>query len=299
MPAPDCPCIVINGQTGYVRDNRSWIISRMVRDYETWMHRDTRDQLEKIITEKWNNQKRGKSPGKPDPPRPTQASLCVSIYKSGEALPGHPGKDAIYYFGLMTGVVQLGIAAIPCGIHGNWGIVVITASGILLSLAMGSLGQWKREKWACCSKTQKLVILTTGNGSQHAIVVLWEGRGLDLEDLAGGRAITDSLTTTVTKVAVILLTLLWIALLITASALNQDTWYLLAVGSIGMLQNILAAVVSRTPEQFGIPLSFQTVICRRKAMGTLFEVETNYHGVGRSMLVVFFPGKLRPQEEER
>lgn len=139
-----------------------------------------------------------------------------------KALPGHPGKDAIDYFELMTGVIQLGIAAIPCGMHCNWGIVVITASGILLSLTMGSLGQWKREKWACRSRTQKSFILTKGNGGQHAIVIFGKKKlGLDHEDLAGSRAITNSLTTTVTKVAVILLTLLWIALIITASALKQ------------------------------------------------------------------------------
>ncbi|PKY02156.1 hypothetical protein P168DRAFT_257297 [Aspergillus campestris IBT 28561] len=298
MPAPDCPCMVINGQTGYVRDNHSWIIGRMVRDYGSWMHDDTRHQLERIIVERWNKEKRRKSPGDPDPPRPTQTGLCVSIYNSERVLPGHPGRDAIYYFGLMTGVVQLGIAAIPCGIHGNWGIMVITAVGILLSLVMGSLGQWKQEKWACRSGKQNSVILTKGNGSQHAIVVFGEARGLDLEALAISPAITDTLTTTVTRVVVILLTLLWVFLLIAASALKQDTWYLLAVGGIGMLQNILAAGVSRTPEQFGISLSFQTVICRPKVMETLLEVEAKYHGVGRSMLGVLFPGKLRPQEEE-
>ena len=298
MPAPDCPCIVINGQTGYVRDNYSWIIGRMVRDYETWMHDDTRHQLEEIINERWSKEKRGKAPEGLDHPRPTQASLCVSIYNSGQALPGHPGKDAIYFFGLMTSVVQLGVAAIPFGIRGNWGILIVTASGILLSLAMGSLGQWKQEKWACRRNARKPVILTKGNGSQHAIVIFGEARGLDLEDLATSPAMACTWTTTATRAAVIVLTILWILLLITASALKRDTWYLLAIGGIGMLHNILAAGASRTPEQFGIPLDFQRVICRPKVMETLLETEAKYHGVGRSMLGIFFPGKLRPQEEE-
>lgn len=37
MPLPDCPCNVINGSTGYVRDNSSWIIGRIVPDFESWM----------------------------------------------------------------------------------------------------------------------------------------------------------------------------------------------------------------------------------------------------------------------
>merc|ERR1712093_866825 len=37
MPLPDCACKVINGRTGYVRDNSSWIIGRIVRDFESWM----------------------------------------------------------------------------------------------------------------------------------------------------------------------------------------------------------------------------------------------------------------------
>lgn len=298
MPAPDCPCIVINGQTGYVRDNSSWIIGRMIRDHETWMHENTRRQLKAIINERWNKEKRRKASESPDPPRPTQASLCVSIYNAGQALPGHPGKDAIYFFGLMTGTVQLGMAAIPCGIHGNWGILIVTASGILLSLAMGSLGQWKQEKWACRRNTHKPVILTKGNGSQHAIVIFGEARGLDLEDLATGADMADMWTTTATRAAVIVLTILWIFFLITASALKRDTWYLLAVGGIGMLHNIIAAGACRTPEQFGIPLDFQRVICRPKVMETLLEVESKYRGVGKSMLGIFFPGKLRSHEEK-
>ncbi|KAL8880024.1 MAG: hypothetical protein Q9198_002486 [Flavoplaca austrocitrina] len=38
MPlSPDCPSILINTKTGYVRTNQSWILGRMLRDYECWM----------------------------------------------------------------------------------------------------------------------------------------------------------------------------------------------------------------------------------------------------------------------
>jgi hypothetical protein len=34
MPEPDYPCKVINTENGYTRENRSWIIGRMLRDSE-------------------------------------------------------------------------------------------------------------------------------------------------------------------------------------------------------------------------------------------------------------------------
>jgi len=37
MPLPDCSCKIINGETGYVRDNTSWVIGRIVRDFEYWV----------------------------------------------------------------------------------------------------------------------------------------------------------------------------------------------------------------------------------------------------------------------
>jgi hypothetical protein len=37
MPVPDCTCKVINRRTGYVRDNSSWIIGRIVQDFESWI----------------------------------------------------------------------------------------------------------------------------------------------------------------------------------------------------------------------------------------------------------------------
>ena len=33
--------IVTNGNNGYVRNNNSWVIERLIRDYEKWIHPDT------------------------------------------------------------------------------------------------------------------------------------------------------------------------------------------------------------------------------------------------------------------
>ncbi|OJJ36418.1 hypothetical protein ASPWEDRAFT_737294 [Aspergillus wentii DTO 134E9] len=45
-------CIAINGKTGYVRVNSSWVSGRMVRDYDSWMHDNIKDTAKKLIDEK-------------------------------------------------------------------------------------------------------------------------------------------------------------------------------------------------------------------------------------------------------
>jgi len=144
------------------------------------------------------------------------------------------------------------------------------------------------------------VVLTRGNGSQHAIVILGDGKGLDFEDLAAGQTNVDVSASWFTRVAVVVLALFWILLLITAAGIKQNTWFLLAIGGVGILQNIFVAGWRRDPKAFGIPLSFVEVIGQNKVMEALYAVEEKYHHVGASMLETFFPGgKLRPDEKTK
>ena len=139
-------------------------------------------------------------------------------------------------------------------------------------------------------------MLTRGSGSQHAIVILG-GRGfLDLEDLASVQtnvALSISITT---RFALTVLAMLWILLLITAAGLKRNTWFLLAIGGIGILQNILVAGWRRNPHVLGVPIDFVTVFGGTKVMKTLFDAEEAYPGLGKSMLSTFFPGTLNPEE---
>ncbi|KIX04589.1 uncharacterized protein Z518_05459 [Rhinocladiella mackenziei CBS 650.93] len=308
MPLPDCDCKVINGESGHVRDNTSWIIGRIVRDFENWMDNgkpngEIRTQLNNLIQKRWEYEiaeAEKKHPGsEKNVEQPSQAGLCVSIYTAEQAQKGYPGYDLVYWIGYVTTFFQLGIAAIPCGIYGDWGIFLITIVGISLSFVTGSLPQWSEEKWACRKNSTKSVILTRGNGSQHAIVVLGQGKGLDLEDLAAGQTNVDVSASWFTRISVVILATLWILLLITAAGIQQNTWYLLAIGGIGILQNIFVAGWRRFPKAYGIPLTFKEVIGKNKVMDTLFAVEELYPHVGASMRDTFFPGKLREHEEKR
>ncbi|KAJ9609566.1 hypothetical protein H2200_005893 [Cladophialophora chaetospira] len=304
MPLPDCSCKVINGESGYSRDNTSWIIGRIVRDFDSWKHAKVTEKLKDLIKARFDFEKdkaEKETPGSSAKiEKPSQAGLCVSIYKAAPAKRGYPGYDVVYWIGFVTSIFQLGIAAIPAGVFGDWGIFLITITGISLSFATGALPQWAKEKWACRSNAKKTVILTRGNGSQHAIVVLGGGKGLDLEDLAAGQTNVDVPASWLTRAALVSLAFFWILLLITAAGIKQNTWFLLAIGGIGILQNIFVAGWRREPKAFGIPLTFEEVIGEPKVMDTLYAVEEKYHHVGASMLETFFPGgKLRDDEKTK
>jgi hypothetical protein len=193
----------------------------------------------------------------------------------------------------------MGVAAIPYGLYGDWSVLVVTAAGVILSFTTGSLRQWAKEKWAGRRNSRKTVILTKGNGSQHALVIIGDGKGLDIEDLAAGPIAMNASTFYPTKVALLVLAVLWVILLVTAAGIKQNSWYLLAIGGVGILENIFVAGSPRRPAAFGMPLIFEAVIGEAKVMDTLFAVERAYPRVGRSMVDTFFPGRLRAKEQER
>jgi hypothetical protein len=297
MPqSPDCQCKVINGKVGTSTSNTSWIIGRIVRDFEYWTDPATRQETARVLDERWKDLRRQDPAAK----RPTRAGLVVSVYRPSTTVEaGVPSTDGVYWSGVATMLAQLAVAAIPWGRSGNWAIMLVTAAGTALSLLTGLQPQWRREKWACRTGSPDSYILTRGNGAQHVIVVLGNGRGLDLEDLATGQSTLDASANMLTRLSILVLTMLWILLLVTAAGLRSDTWYLLAVGGIGILQNVFAAGWSRRPETFGVPLDFVSVHGKTRVMNTLFEVEEAYPALGRSMRAEFFPGKLRADEIQR
>lgn len=309
MPEPDTSCVVINGKNGYTRSNTSWVIGRLVRDYESWMDPKIEAKVKEMISNKWTFDKNkqqerhekaveaGQESILKTIDEPKAASLCVSIYKATGAA-GKPKNDLIYWAGVGIALLQLGIASIPCGLYGDWGILMVTAAGIVLAFLTGSLPQWSAEKWAGRKASNKKIILTRGNGSQHAIVVLGNDVGLDLEDLAAVGNNTDNSASRLTRSITIVLAGFWILLLITAAGLDQNNWFLLLVGAVGILQNILAAGSPRSPSAMGILLQYDTVVGEAKVMETLYEVEKKHRGVGYSMLDTFFPGgNIFPKEK--
>ncbi|CAM6018637.1 unnamed protein product [Sphagnum balticum] len=306
MPPPDYPAKVINAESGYSRENRSWILGRLLRDFEF--------------------------------PLNNHIGLHITVFQADEKREaGKPEKDWYWASGFVVIILQLGIAAIPCGLYNDWGIILVTAVGTLLALVTGMLPQWRFEKWACRRKTKKVVILTGGNGTRHVMVIIGAGKGLDLEDLAVGESPRMRQRTEhsnrlarrerdkdgnvmkdlegkdkkkilmlcgvpvsfwITQVSCLILAFLWIVFLITVAGLMQHTWYLLAIGALGMIQNVVVAGVSRRPSTMGIHLTKIKSIEQFKVMDALMDLESYQKDCGRSLLPEFFNGKLRPAEEK-
>jgi hypothetical protein len=259
MPPTDCPSVVINSQDGYVRDNQSWVLGRLLRDFE----------------------------------KPCERGLRVVVFK---ALPRTepPPPDWIWYLGAATIVLQLGIAVVPYALYGDWGILLITLCGTALAFCHGALPQWRLEKWKGRKNPKKIVSITRGNGSENVMVVLGNRNGIDLEDLAGARV--PELPHT--RIFAAILATAWLVLLITVAGYKIDSWYLLGIGLVGMAQNVVAAGAPRSMSAHGIPLEYIETIQYEKVMKTLQELEDKYPSVGASLLPVFFPGKLREDEQK-
>ena len=299
MPNSDCSCMLINTKSHHGRAVGSWIIGRIMRDYEYWQPRRVKEEVERILdegTERDRTKARRKAQEKGieyvEPARRRQAGLCVSFYKSPGARAGVPMRDWVYWTGVIVTIVQFGISIIPWILDGDWTIFMYTASGTLLAILAGAIPQWKHEKWEC-RRSKKRVALTRGNGAQHVIIIDGvDDNSLDLEDLASGIGSPRKET----RYYCAILSFIWIAYLVTVSGNLDNPWYLLAVGGIGMIQNVFVAGVPRRTEAFGIYLELTDIIAKPLVMDTLKEVENRFPGVGASLVSTFFPGKLRPDD---
>lgn len=289
MPPPDNACKVINLKNGYARTNRSWVVGRLLRDLE-----------EPLSSE----------------------SLLVSVY-GAKAPPDKSVAGAKSgLFGSAAIIIQLIISIIPWIRHHDWGIFMITAAGTCIALSTAALPQWRVEKFACRAKTSKDIAITAGNGSRHVVVILGNGHGLDVEDLAAGEGprqqrpwkkvgwFIDKKTGEaklfrglpqafcMTRLTCAIFILLWAGVLVSVIPLTENAWYLVGVGTIGMIQNAIIAAASRTPESRGFHLERPFKFNRGKVMDVLKELETWRAGCGRALLKEFFPAGLDPDRKE-
>lgn len=303
---PEVPVKVFNLETSYGRDNQSWLLSRLVKTYDTWMPAEVRTAVDSVKAEV----------AATTPHRPLRkdhnVGLCVTVY-TWSAKAGKPSLDYVWWSGLVVTAVQLGVAAIPLALHGNWAVFLAAASGTFLAYASASLPHWRKEKYNSREGgKRKNIALTRGQGSQHVIIVMdaedgetGESLGLDLEDLAAGHAPEMQFT----RIWTVVLAALWMVFLVTCTGIVADTWYLLAVGGVGMVHNLMAAGVARRPQAMGLPITLYCsrneatgqqyhpqIFAEKKVMWTLMELEMKHDGFGKALLPEFFPGPLRPWE---
>lgn len=202
MPEPDYQVTVIGAKSGHIRSNHSWVIGRLLRDFEHSI---------------------GKKYPKLNKLAPGYEALRVSVFqvnKGGKA--GVPKRDLVWYSGFAVGLIQVSIASIPLALHSNWAPLLITFGGTILALLHGGISQWRHEKWASTTTGGWTASFTQGNGSRNVMVIIGNNHGLDLEILAGKSLRAEC--SVFTRVSLFCLSILWLVLLVSVAGLNTDTW---------------------------------------------------------------------------
>jgi len=280
IPEPDYPAKFFNVRSGISRDNRSWVLGRLLRDNE----------------------------------HPLEDGIGMSIAVYRIASDDAATRDWCYYSGIVVICLQLGIATIPCALFRDWSTLFLTGTGTILALLTGALPQWRAEKFPGRRGRKKTSVLTGGNGSRTVLIIIDSGEysgSIDLEDLAGAEAPTQRYNKArevwfgmprslrLTQFACIVLAFLWIFFLLITTGLDSNPWYIILVGALGMLQNVIVAGAPRTPAASGIHVELVEEVKNKKVMQALKDIETFYPGCGRVLLDEFFAeSRLRPDEEE-
>ena len=223
----DEPSVVINGRSGYARSNSSWILGRLLRDFENgyWMDGGIRAELQKMLNIDCKP-KAGLHISLFNATSDKDIPESVTEFEKGGEPATEPKRDALWKLGYFVAFLQLTIAAIPWGIWREWEIFVVTVAGTVLSFSAGSIGQWRRERW-CCRRLSGngIYVITRGNGAQHALLIFAKRGCLNFEDLATSMKAIDVPVST--KLVALGQLILWIALLITADGLESRTWFLI------------------------------------------------------------------------
>lgn len=318
MPDVDFPSIVIGVGEGHQRQNESWVLARLLRDWEKLVEYDYPNPA--LVVTIFRVSGGARSEGEERPNLDLEGNKNPRA-DPGPRVPGVPELDLQWYTGWLVIIVQLVIATVAGIVHKLWLTMTVIFGGTILCLAGGVLPQLKEEKWSCRkledntpvggSPKQKTTILTQGNGYKHVMIIHSVGRGLDLEDLATGRLKRHRSTLP----CLLVLTIFWLTLLLLVGGFSENTWCLVAVGTLGMAQNMFAAGHHRALSTTGIhldkpnivlpdrPHKFQGKEVSNKVFQVLKKTEVEMsekYGVDRAgiaLLPVFFPNGLRPDEE--
>jgi len=304
MPNVDFPCMVVSGSGQ--RDNCSWILARILRDFEYWMPKEVQEEYDEMV--KKRPEIKELKPSHSLLPRfgsffgekRRRVGLCISVFEISGNHIGQPTKDPIFYSGIMVIILQVVIAAVPLMRTRDYIPLVVTVAAISLCLVHSSLPQWRAEKWngrriGEGKDKGRTVSLVTGNGAKHVLVIICRHNAFNLEDMASPSE-PQGVNVHFTRVVVALLACAWLAFLITVAGIQENSWFILASGFIGMAHNLVVAAFPREPKAFGMPLEYKECIAEPKVMQALMNLDEKYPSVGEPLVRIFFPGGLRPGE---
>lgn len=226
MPESEAMLTTINANSGHGRITRNWVMGRLLRDFNNTLDKEMKHELSHIPSDSHGHLSADREGSRVRQESKHFEGLRVTVFEVDNTPPaahGVPTPDWVWYSGFAVIICQLLIASLPWGMSGQWDTFLVTAAGVFLALVSGSLPQWRREKWACPHKGSDTTIITEGNGSRSAIVILGKkGVGLHLEVLARGTRTAQP--TLLTSVATSILAVLWILILLTVAGMKQNAW---------------------------------------------------------------------------
>ncbi|KAM3416610.1 hypothetical protein BST61_g8201 [Cercospora zeina] len=298
MPKPELDCVLINVKSKYARTNRSWLLSRLLRDQVHWVpaslplgwrtvEKDRLEELRLLNANKPAQDRRSDSA--------IRLSLRVTVWNcKGQTARG--GHDLVYWSGVLVAIIQIvGLGVPPLVLYNEYFTILISGGGTLLAWLSGALPQWMEEKINVRAlEKSKDVLLTEGAGCYDVIMLRSQAGDLDLEALAGSQRSLKH--PHLNRLASILLAVLWVAFLISVAGWEHHTWYVLGVGIVGIVHNVYVAGWERMPTALGIPLEFENMFVNDKVMKVLWQLETQYPAAGASALQSFFPGGTNEKE---
>ncbi|KAM7219242.1 hypothetical protein V8F06_005411 [Rhypophila decipiens] len=175
LPPPDYPAKIFNLESGYVRENKNWVIGRILRDHERFMWRTYGQHSSGVRITIFD------AVDRPSPDK----GLMSKILMPWGPVNRHPFPYGwTHLLGYLVTLAQLTIAAIPIILEGDWGIMLITAGGTFLALVFGAIPQWTVEKLPGRMRSRSVFALTSGNGAKDIMVIRGLGKCWDLEDFA-------------------------------------------------------------------------------------------------------------------
>ncbi|KAI0909660.1 hypothetical protein F4823DRAFT_419182 [Ustulina deusta] len=319
LPQPDYPARVFNLKYGYARQNKNWLVGRLLRDLETKAEQDNpltgmaglRITIWKVPSDL--EDKRSPSPKEPSLSRPP-------VYS----------KELL--FAICCILLQITIASIPGICQQEWDTLAITAAGTLLVQSIGWLPQWAAEK-SSNRPAKDIYAITRGNGHRDIVVILPSNKHMNLEELATSESPrqarpwqkltgfgflarrpqeppAENETETqvrvifghpagffITRIVLVVASVLSIPFLIQLAMPRRQNWYIIAVGSIGAVQNAILAAAKKDPKRYDLPLEIEACIIEKKVMDALKKFHMSYPG-GKALRDEFFSSTLWPDEQD-
>jgi len=193
----DYPCKVINLASRQGRENRSFLLGRLLQSDEEAL----RHEYALVVTvhdvvdhgqekEKQKEEMKLASHGKPTHTDVVAQSTTTSPMVQTSFTRTRTDVKILSIAGMVI-MLQIIISAIPWILHASWRVFLITMGGTILALLTGLLPQWRAENFAARRNSNKTIAILRGNGCRHVMIVQGDKdleASLDVEDLAASES---------------------------------------------------------------------------------------------------------------